>query len=125
MEQLETTLGIAEFDRQQTESSDGTDPEDLPEIVPEVEGEDDGEEIDSEAARSFRRGLKAECMNLLPTQLMWHRTLAGTAGVQDLATRAWNLSVALLHRRSKAGTRALGCSRFPCGHRRTNRLTRG
>jgi hypothetical protein len=91
-------VGIAEYDRKQIESSDGTDPEDLPEIVPEVKGEDDGEEIDSDAARSFRRGLKAECLNLLPTQLMWHRTLAGTAGVQDLATRAWNLTVALLYK---------------------------
>ena len=36
-------------------------------------------------------------MNLLPTQPLWNRTLAGGPGVQDLATRAWNLTVALLY----------------------------
>ena len=91
-------VGIAQYDRQQAANDEGIDPEDLAEIVPEVKEEGDGEDIDSEAARSFRRGLKAECLNLLPTQLMWHSTLAGTIGVQDLATRAWNLSVALLYK---------------------------
>jgi len=92
-------VGIAEYDRVQAQTDDGIDSDDLPEIVPEMEEEDEsGEEIDSEAARSFRRGLKAECLNLLPTQLMWHRTLAGGPGVQDMATRAWNLSVALLYK---------------------------
>jgi hypothetical protein len=92
-------VGIAEYDRQQSASDEGIDSDDIAEIDPEIEAEDeDGEEIDSEAARSFRRGLKAECMNLLPTQLLWHRTLAGGPGVQDLATRAWNLTVALLYK---------------------------
>ena len=66
-------VGIAAYDREQAASDDGIDTEDIAEMVPEIEAKDeDGEEIDSEAARSFRRGLKAECMNLLPTQLMWH-----------------------------------------------------
>lgn len=91
-------VGIAEYDRQHSEDDDGIDPEDLAEILPEVEEEDEEEEIDTDAARSFRRGLKAECLNLIPTQLMWHRTLAGTLGVQDLATRAWNLVIALLYK---------------------------
>ena len=34
----------------------------------------------------------------LPTQLLWHRTLVGGRGVQDPATRAWNLSVALMYK---------------------------
>jgi hypothetical protein len=51
-----------------------------------------------EGIRSFRRGLKAGCLGLLPTQLLWHRTLAGSRGVQDLPTRAWNLSIALLYK---------------------------
>jgi hypothetical protein len=92
-------VGIADYDLQQAENDEGIDSDDLDEASPEIEEKDeDGEEIDSEAARSFRRGLKAECMGLLPTQLMWHRTLAGGPGVQDLATRAWNLTVALLYK---------------------------
>lgn len=53
---------------------------------------------DSDLSRSFRRGLKAKCLDLLPTQLLWHRTLVGSRGVQDLPTRAWNLSVGLLYK---------------------------
>jgi hypothetical protein len=53
---------------------------------------------DSDSSRSFRRGLKAKCLDLLPTQLLWHRTLVGSRGVQDLPTRAWNLSVGLLYK---------------------------
>jgi hypothetical protein len=92
-------VGIAQYDRQQVATDDGIDPDDLAEIIAETEGEDkDAEEIDAGTARSLRRGLKAACMNMLPTQLMWHRTLAGSAGVQDLATRAWNLTIALLYK---------------------------
>ncbi|MFZ5928806.1 MAG: argonaute/piwi family protein [Acidobacteriota bacterium] len=76
--------GIAEYDRDQRRSSEA-----------DSEGEED---IPAELARSFRRGLKAACLDLVPTQLLWHRTLAGTTGVQDLATRAWNLTVALLYK---------------------------
>jgi hypothetical protein len=76
--------GIAEYDKEH----EGL--EDLP--------GHDVEEPSLDTARSFRRGLKAECMDVLPTQLVWHRTLAGTRGVQDLATRAWNMSVALLYK---------------------------
>lgn len=76
--------GIAEYDKQHA---------DLEELLA-----GDVEEGDGETSRSFRRGLKAECMDVLPTQLIWHRTLAGTRGVQDLATRAWNLSTALLYK---------------------------
>jgi len=92
-------VGIAEYDRERAANDDGIDSDDIAEMVAEVEAEnEEGEEIDSEAARSFRRGLKAECMSLLPTQLVWNRTLSGGPGVQDLATRAWNLSVALLYK---------------------------
>ena len=76
--------GIAEYDKQQA---------DLEELLA---GE--VEEGNDESSRSFRRSLKAECMDVLPTQLIWHRTLAGTRGVQDLASRAWNLSTALLYK---------------------------
>jgi hypothetical protein len=95
-------VGIAAYDREQAASDDGIDAEDIAEMVGEVEEEERQDEAsgepDSEAARSFRRGLKAECLDLLPTQLMWNRTLSGGAGVQDLATRAWNLTVALLYK---------------------------
>lgn len=76
--------GIAEYDREHAEIADllTGDVEDAPD----------------DTSRSFRRGLKAECMDIVPTQLIWHKTLAGTRGVQDLATRAWNLSTALLYK---------------------------
>ncbi|PYU19463.1 MAG: hypothetical protein DMG32_24380, partial [Acidobacteria bacterium] len=74
--------GIAEYEREHAD----------------VDEHDDEEELPAETARSFRRGLKAACLDLLPTQLIWYRTLAGTKRVQDLATRAWNLSVALLYK---------------------------
>jgi hypothetical protein len=74
--------GIAEYDREHADTDEREDEEELP----------------AETARSLRRGLKAACLDLLPTQLIWHRTLAGTRGVQDLATRAWNLVVALLYK---------------------------
>src|ERR1041385_7407465 len=91
-------VGIAAYDREQALADDGIDPEDLSDFESVEESDDnDGDEIDSDAARSFRRGLKAQCLKLFPTQLMWHRTLAGSPGVQDMATRAWNLIVALLY----------------------------
>lgn len=96
-------VGIAQYDREQQQDEEDEE-EDGPADVTEDLDEnatDEEDEVDEEpvnTARSFRRGLKAACMHLLPTQLLWHRTLAGTKGVQDLATRAWNLSVALLYK---------------------------
>ena len=100
-------VGIAKYETKSTHESSSEDdspadePEDLEPDSAEAGQEDDDEsevDPDDEGARSFRRGLKAQCLNLLPTQLLWHRTLAGTRGVQDLATRAWNLTVALLYK---------------------------
>ncbi len=76
--------GIAEYDREHAE------------VVDLLVG--DVEDAPDDTSRSFRRGLKAECMDVLPTQLIWHKTLAGTRGVQDLATRAWNLTTALMYK---------------------------
>jgi hypothetical protein len=76
--------GIAEYDKERAE---------VEELLA-----GDVEDISDETARSFRRGLKAACMDVLPTQLIWHRTLAGTRGVQDPSTRAWNLTTALLYK---------------------------
>ena len=76
--------GIAEYDKERAE---------VEEFLA-----SDVEDLTDETARSFRRGLKAECMDVLPTQLIWHKTLAGTRGVQDLATRAWNLTTALMYK---------------------------
>lgn len=76
--------GIAEYDRERAEVADL--------LVGDVE------EPSDDSSRSFRRGLKAECMDVLPTQLIWHKTLTGTRGVQDLATRAWNLTTALMYK---------------------------
>lgn len=76
--------GIAEYDREHAEIADL--------LVGDVD------EPPDDTSRSFRRGLKAECMDVLPTQLIWHKTLTGTRGVQDLATRAWNLATALMYK---------------------------
>jgi hypothetical protein len=76
--------GIAEYDKERGE------------VEQFITG--DAEDISDETARSFRRGLKAECMDVVPTQLIWHRTLAGARGVQDPATRAWNLTTALMYK---------------------------
>ena len=76
--------GIAEYDREHAEIADL--------LVGDVE------EPPDDTSRSFRRGLKGECMDVLPTQLIWHKTLAGSRGVQDLATRAWNLTTALMYK---------------------------
>jgi hypothetical protein len=85
-------VGIAAYDQALREADDDEEDDQNESAVIEDISEP-GAEIDDEAdapntARSFRRGLKAACMQLLPTQLLWHRTLAGTRGVQDLATRA-------------------------------------
>jgi len=101
-------VGIARYEENQPDTLEETEDESTPDIpedadstavVEDAQDEDDtNTDPDDEGARSFRRGLKARCLDLLPTQLLWHRTLAGTRGVQDLATRAWNLSVALLYK---------------------------
>jgi hypothetical protein len=76
--------GIAEYDRERADTAEL--------LLGDVE------EARDDTSRSFRRGLKAECMDVLPTQLIWHKTLAGTRGVQDSATRAWNLTTALMYK---------------------------
>jgi len=98
-------VGIGKYDIERQKETTVFD-EDVCEMLEEMDDEhlvedehnDDEDADEDEAARSFRRGLKAQCLDLLPTQLLWHRTLAGTRGVQDLATRAWNLTVALLYK---------------------------
>jgi hypothetical protein len=100
-------VGIARYEEHHVEPIEDSDDDSSPDMPEELEPEtpedvhDDEVSVadpNDEGARSFRRGLKAQCLDLLPTQLLWHRTLAGTRGVQDLATRAWNLSVALLYK---------------------------
>ena len=91
-------MGIAEHDAEKKRVADGDEdnPEDVVEDGAPDEPDDDEAEDEDEGSRSFRRALKADSLGLLPIQLLWHRTLAGGRGVQDAATRAWNLSVALM-----------------------------
>jgi hypothetical protein len=74
----------------------------FPEMDPTI-----GIEDDLEGHENLRRGIKAEAMAFdTPTQLVWPRTLRlvdgevlpGEAPTQDIATRAWNLAVALYHK---------------------------
>jgi hypothetical protein len=76
--------GIAEYDRANAAIAELT--------------SGDVEDAEDETSRSFRRGLKADCMDVLPTQLIWHKTLAKSRGVQDLPTIAWNLTTALMYK---------------------------
>jgi hypothetical protein len=96
-------VGIAQYDKAQRDAGGDEGEDSVPDVVEDLDEttaieEEEPEKPPDASARSFRRGLKAACMHLLPTQLLWHRTLAGTRGVQDLATRAWNLSVALMYK---------------------------
>jgi len=93
-------VGIAEHDAEKKRVADGDEdnPEDVVEDGAPDEPDDDEAEDEDEGSRSFRRALKADSLGLLPIQLLWHRTLAGGRGVQDAATRAWNLSVALMYK---------------------------
>jgi hypothetical protein len=59
---------------------------------------DGGERISYSFFHEFRSGLKAECMGSLPTEIIWDQPYSETGGIQDRATRAWNLSVALLYK---------------------------
>lgn len=99
-------VGIGQHDAQAALADDEDEMADVTEAaieqdsgsVPVVNQEPAVESNIADGARSFRRSLKASCLGLLPTQLLWHRTLVGSRGVQDLATRAWNLSIALLYK---------------------------
>ena len=98
-------VGIGEYDAQDGVDDDEDELADVLEVNTDqdpganacAQDETTGE-IEVDGIRSFRRSLKAKCLDVLPTQLLWHRTLVGSRGVQDLATRAWNLSVALLYK---------------------------
>ena len=66
-----------------------------------------GTEDEESGHHNLRRGIKAEAMRFgIPTQLVWPHTLsvrdasggAGRRRVQDVATRAWNFTVALYHK---------------------------
>jgi hypothetical protein len=57
-----------------------------------------GARISHSLLREFRGGLKAECMGSLPTEIIWDQPYSETRGILDRATRAWNLSLALLHK---------------------------
>ena len=56
------------------------------------------ERISHRLRLEFQAGLKAECMGSLPTELIWPRPDSKKGGIPDRATRAWNLSLALLHK---------------------------
>lgn len=64
-----------------------------------------GIEDQEDAHQNLRRGLKAEGMQFgIPTQIVWPRTIklisddSKKDAVQDIATRAWNLTTALYHK---------------------------
>lgn len=64
--------------------------------------------------REFRGGLKAECMGSLPTEIIWERGYSRTRAIQDPATGAWNLSLALLHKVGLVPWRLASASEDAC-----------
>jgi hypothetical protein len=74
----------------------------------------DGETISHELLREFRIGLNAECMGLLPTEIIWDHAFSKTNGIRDRATLAWNLSLALLHKSGLIPWRLATASQDSC-----------
>ena len=72
------------------------------------------ERISHGLLREFRCSLKAECMGLLPTEIIWDQsyTIAGEMG--DRATRAWTLSLALLNKARLVPWRLAHASKDSC-----------
>jgi hypothetical protein len=64
--------------------------------------------------REFRGGLKAECMGSLPTEIIGDQAYLKTGGIQDPATRAWNLSLALLRKAGLVPWRLENASEEAC-----------
>ena len=66
---------------------------------------------------NFRRILKARAMNLrspVPTQIIRERTLKGGPRVQELSTRAWNLTTALYYKAKGVPWRPKGLDADTC-----------
>jgi hypothetical protein len=73
-----------------------------------------GERAYRRATREFRADLKAECMGLLPTEIVWDREDSKNGATEDRATRAWNLSLGLLHKAGIAPWRLANASGDSC-----------
>jgi hypothetical protein len=66
------------------------------------------------ANREFRAGLKAECMGSLLTEIIGAQEHSKFGGTQDRPTRAWKLSLALLHKAGLAPWRLANASKDSC-----------
>jgi hypothetical protein len=64
--------------------------------------------------REFRAGLKAECMGTLPTEIIGDQGYSKIGVTQDRATRAWKLSLALLHKAGLVPWRLANSSEDSC-----------
>jgi hypothetical protein len=64
--------------------------------------------------REFRAGLKAECMGTLPIEIIGDRGNSKIGVTQDRATRAWKLSLALLHKAGLVPWRLANSSDASC-----------
>jgi hypothetical protein len=73
-----------------------------------------GERKSHDLLREFRGGLKAECMGRLPTEIIEYQAFSRAGARQDRATRAWNLSLALLHKVGLVPWRLANASEDAC-----------
>jgi len=73
-----------------------------------------GEEAIPAEFREFWAGMKAECIGSLPIEIIRHQEDSTIKGMEDRATRAWNLSLSMLHKAGLAPWRLANASRKPC-----------
>jgi hypothetical protein len=66
--------------------------------APEDFSGNDAESKSQRIMRRFTSGLKAACVNFLPTEIFWHTAQSGIGGAKDRATPAWNFSAALFYK---------------------------
>jgi hypothetical protein len=64
--------------------------------------------------RKFTFGLKAACMDTLPIEIIWDDPRTPGSGSEDRATRAWNLTTALLHKSGLAAWLPASTTRGAC-----------
>jgi hypothetical protein len=75
---------------------------------------DGGEDRSDRFLREFAGGFRAECLGILPTEIVWYRDRSSFNGMRDRAALAWSLSLALLHKSGRVPWRIADASQQSC-----------